>query len=168
MITSTRELPRKGQILRGFELESLRGSAVRFSDYHGRSALIVFLTDDRQETENLLRDAASRYEELKRQNAELLAIVHGSREEASSLQQRLSLPYPVLLDTDGRLHCELGAEHAQQHDLASIYVTDAFGEVIAIFRTANGESLPAIGEVTRQLEFVSFQCPECEAPEWPA
>ncbi len=168
VIASTRELPRKGQILRGCELESLHGPTVRFSDYRGRSALIVFLTDERQETEKLLRDAASHYEELKRQNAELLAIIHGSHEEASSLQRRLSLPYPVLLDTDGRLHRELGARDAQQNDAASIYVTDVFGEVTAIFLTANGESLPAIGEVTRQLEFISFQCPECEAPEWPA
>ncbi len=166
-VVSSREVPRKGQYLRGFELGSLDSPVVRFSDYRGRSALVLILSDERRETDSLLREAGQRYEEISKKDAEVLAIVHSSREKAAALERNLDLPYPVLLDEDGALHRELGATDAQNCDAAAVCVTDRFGELFALYRTAEGTKLPGMEEILRNLEFISFQCPECEPPEWP-
>ena len=161
------ELPRKGQLLRDFELNSLRGPVVRLADYRGRSALILILRDERIETERLMRDMAARCDDLRNKGSEVLAIIHSPSAKAVSFERRLNLPYPVLQDADGRLHHELGAMDDQNRDAAALYVADPFGEIVAIFRTAVGDKLPGIGEIEQLLEFISFQCPECEPPEWP-
>lgn len=166
-LVSAHEVARKGQYLRSFELGSLDGSLVRLADFRGRSALILVVADDRPETQSLLRDLGEQYEEIGGKDAEMLAIVHSSREKAAALRRALHLPCPVLLDEDGGLHRELGATDAQNRDAAAVYVTDRFGEIFALYRTAEGARLPAVSEILRQLEFISFQCPECEPPEWP-
>ena len=161
------ELPRKGQILRDFALNSLRGPLMRLADYRGRSALILILSDEREETKELMRDAADSYGELRAKGFEVLAVMRSPHEQATGSGRHPDLPYPVLLDTQGRLHRELGAIDSKNHDAAALYVTDVFGEAIEILRTAEGDKLPAIEEVKDLLEFISFQCPECEPPEWP-
>lgn len=167
-IVSSRDIPRKGQYLRDFELRSVDGPTVRLADYRDRSALVLILSDERPETERLLREMAQHCEEIREKEAEILAIVHGPRERAAAPERTLHLPYPVLLDEDGRLHHQLGATNAQNRDAASVCITDRFGEVFALFRTAEGAGLPELKEILRNLEFISFQCPECEPPEWPA
>lgn len=167
LTASSGELPRKGQILRDFGLVSLRGPVVRLADYRGRSALILILIDGHDETEQLMRDTAAHYEDLRENGSEVLAIIHSLHEKAVRVEWHLGLPYPVLQDADGRLHHELGATDDQNRDAAALYIADPFGEIVAIFRTAEGDKLPAIGEIEELLEFISFQCPECEPPEWP-
>ncbi len=153
--------------MREFELISSHGPTICLSGYRGQSALVLILSDARQETERLMRDVAGHYKELRNNEAEVLAIVHGSRMQALALARRLGIPYPVLLDEDGRIHRELGATDAQSRDAAAVYVTDRFREVFALYRTAEGAGLPGIEEILRNLEFIGFQCPECEPPEWP-
>lgn len=167
-VVSSRDLPRKGRCLRDFELASLDGLTVRLANFRGRSSLVLVLADERPETNRLLREMAQHYEDAREKEAEILAIVHGPREKAGALKRTLHLPYPVLLDEDGRLHRELGATDGQNRDKAAVCITDRFGEVFALYRTAEGASLPGIREILRHLEFISFQCPECEPPEWPA
>jgi peroxiredoxin len=167
-VVSSREIPRKGQCLRDFELRSLDGQTVRLADYRGRSALVLVLGDERPETERLLREVARHYEDIREKEAEILAIVHGPREKADALKRTFHLPYPVLMDEDGGLHRQLGATNAQNRDAAAVFIADRFGEVFALFRTAEGVGLPELREILRNLEFISFQCPECEPPEWPA
>jgi peroxiredoxin len=167
-VVSSREIPRKGQQLRGFALGSLDDSMVRIADYRGRTALVLILSDDRPQTERLLREVAQHYADVREMEAEILAIVHGPREKADALKRALHLPYPVLLDEDGGLHRELGATSGQNRDAAAVCIADRFGEVFALFRTAEGAGLPELREILRILEFISFQCPECEPPEWPA
>lgn len=166
-IVSPHELPRKGQYLREFQLTSSHGSTISLSAYRGHSALVLILSDARRETERLMRDFAGHYENLKKNDAEVLAIVQGSRVQALALERRLGIPYPVLLDENGRIHRELGATDAQNVDAAAVWVTDRFREVFALYRTAEGTDLPGIEEILRNLEFIGFQCPECEPPEWP-
>ena len=166
-LVSSHEVARKGQYLRGFELGSLDGSLVHLADYRGRSALVLILGDDHPETKGLLRELGEHYEEIRGKDAEMLAIVHSPREKAAALKRTLHLPYPVLLDVDVGLHRELWATDAQNRDAAAVYVTDRSGEIFALYRTAEGARLPTVREILRRLEFISFQCPECEPPEWP-
>ncbi|HLJ78838.1 MAG TPA: redoxin domain-containing protein [Acidobacteriaceae bacterium] len=97
---SSHEVARKGMYLRGFELACLNGSLVRLAYYRDRSAVVLVLSDERPETERLLTEVAQHYEEIREKDAEILAIVHGSREQADAFKRTLHLPYPVLLDED--------------------------------------------------------------------
>ena len=53
-LTSDGEVPPRGRRLREFELMSSEGKPVRLSDYRGRSNLVVILTDERPEVQELL------------------------------------------------------------------------------------------------------------------
>ena len=166
-VSQQNELPAKGRRLHDFELIGAVGGTVRLSDYRGRANLVVIATDGRPETAKLLSDAAGRYGEIKDEKAELLAVLHAPCDQAVAFKQRLNLPYPVLADPEGRLHRDWGAVDSQGHDSAAVYVTDRFGEVFGVYRTAGGQPLPGIADVLDWLEFVNAQRPECEPPEWP-
>ena len=166
-VTPQNELPSKGRLIQDFVLTSALGRTVRISDYRGRANLVLILGDERPETAKLMSDTASRYAEIKNEEAEVLVILPTSHEAAAETKQRLKLPYLVLADEDGRIHRMLGATDAQGHDRAAVYITDRFGEVFGIYRTAEGQQVPTIADVLDWLESVNAQCPECEPPEWP-
>lgn len=167
-VTPPNELPSKGRQLHDFELTSALGVHIQLSDYRGRSNLVLIFADDQQSTMTLLSDTASQYTQIKNEEAEVLAVVQLTREQAAETKQRLKLPYPVLADEDGRIHREVGAVSLQGSVAAAVYVTDRFGEVFGLYRTRDGQALPKVAEILSWLEFVNSQCPECEPPEWPA
>ncbi len=154
-----------GRILPEFSLPAVSGGSIRNSDYRGRSNLVVIVADDRPQTSGLMQALADSYALIKTEAAEVLAIVALSPEQA---RERFgNLPYPVLVDADGRVQQRLGAITAQGQAAAALYVTDAFGEIQLVHRTREGQTLPAASEVVTLLEFINIQCPECEPPEWP-
>ncbi len=166
-VTQQNELPSKGHRLHEFELTGALGRLIRLSDFRGRANLAIFAIDDRPATAKLMADTAARYPEIKNEGAEVLAIVHTSRESVADIKRNGNLPYPVLADDNGRVHCDLGAIDSKGTDSAAVYVTDRFGEVFGVYRTAAGDRLPSVDDVLNWLEFVNAQCPECEPPEWP-
>lgn len=167
-VTPIDELPAKGQRLRDFELRSADDRSIRVSDYRGQSNLVLIFADGRQQTTELLSQLATAYEQVKDEGAEILAIGQDSREQCATMKERLRLPFPVLSDMDGRIHREVGAVDEQGRAAAAVYVTDSFGEVFGVYRTSDGQVLPRVSDLLNWLEFVNSQCPECEAPEWPA
>ena len=167
-VTQRNELPSKGHRLHEFELAGTFGRMIRLSDYRGRANLVLLVSDDRPDTAKLLADVAARYQEIKNEDAEVLAIVHTARQSPAQINQSQPLPYPVLADCDGRVHRELGAIDSKEQDSAAVYVTDRFGEVFGVYRTVGGGPLPGVADILNWLEFVNAQCPECEPPEWPA
>lgn len=167
-VTLPNELPSKGHCLRDFTLKAASsGHPVHLSDYRGRANLVLIVEDGRPDTAMLTSDATRHYEEIKNQEAEILAIVAPLREDAESPQKQSKVPYPMLIDESGSIHRQLGAVDSEGHDVAAVYVTDRFGEVFGAYRKAAGQALPDIGDILRWLEFVNAQCPECEPPEWP-
>ena len=167
-IASPHQVPAPGQCLRPFTLRSTHGHLVGLSNYRDRSAVVPILSDGTPEADTLMRDSARQYDEIRKKGAEVLAIVCGSREEAISIEKRLTVPFPVLLDEGEKLHRELGAMDEHEHCASAVYVIDRFGEVFASYRTAKGDALPDPAEILRRIDFISFQCPECGPPEWPA
>ncbi len=158
-VTPAGELPSKGHRLRDFELTSTRGDKVRLSDYRGHANLVIAVADTRGETAELLSQLDSRYPQIRAEDAEVLLI---APPDATELPEHR---FPILVDGDGRMHRELGAEINPPQ--AAVYVADRFGEVYGAYRTADGHPLPSVGEVLNWLEFINRQCPECEPPEWP-
>ena len=166
--TPPNELPSKGHRLHDFGLTSALGRHIQLSDYRGRSNLVLIFADDQWETAQLLLNMASQYAQIRNEEAEILAVVQSSREQAARMKEQLTLSYPVMADEDGRVHRELGAIDPQGRAAAAVYVTDRFGEVFGVYRTREGQPLPTVADILDWLEFVNSQCPECEPPEWPA
>lgn len=164
-LAAANETPRKRQCLRDFALRSAEGRSIRFSDYRGRASVVLILSDGGPEAEGLMATAAQHSQELRGLNAEVIGMVCGPR--AKRVEAEPQVPYPILVDEDGRVYRELGAVDERQRCVAAVYITDQFGEVFAVSRSAEGERLPNFSEILSELEFISFQCPECEAPEWP-
>lgn len=164
--TPRNEMPSNGYLLRDFTLMSALGNPVQLSAYRGRSNLVLVCADERAETEQLLLGLASQYTQVRSEEAEVLVVVR-SIAEAAEKKERLKLPYPILADDNGRIYRELGAADSQGREFAAVYVTDRFGEVFGAYRTRDGQSLPRLADILNLLEFIGFQCPECEPPEWP-
>ena len=166
-VTGANELPGKGRRLRDFSLRSTVGGEVKLSDYNGRRNLVLIFLDNQPRTLELLSEMAKRYGEFKNWEAEVIAVAQAPCQAAIEINNRPNLPCPVLVDEAGRIHNEVGASDVQGRAAAAIYITDRFGEVFAVYRTAEGEALPKVDDILNWLEFINSQCPECEPPEWP-
>ena len=161
------QYPRRGYRLRDFTLPSVDGKQVRPSDYRGRSNLVVIFAGAGETTSPLLAEMGQQYSQFIGEEAQVLAIVHGTRDAAERGAQKLALPFPVQIDQDGHVHREFGAADGEGRPMPAIYITDRYGEVFGSYRTGIGQVLPGLNEILSWLEFVNSQCPECEPPEWP-
>ena len=167
-VTPSEQFPSEGHLLRDFALISPLGVRIHLSDYRGRSNLVLLVTDNESASARLMSDLAREYAEIRNHEAEVLAVEWLSPEQATQEKQQMRLPYPLLVDEDGRFHREVGATDAHGQSSAAVYVTDRFGEVFGSYRTRDGQNLSTAEEILNWLEFVNSQCPECEPPEWPA
>jgi len=168
--TAPQSRPEKGQLIRDFTLLSTLGRHISLSDYRGRSSLVLVFAGggagcpDRK----VLAEIAADYTHIREEQAEVLAIMQCAREKASRIGHEGNLPYPLLVDEDGRIHRPAGAADREGHAATAIYITDRFGEVFAVYRAAEGQSMPGSREIVQWLSFINSQCPECNSPEWPA
>jgi peroxiredoxin len=162
--------PSKGQLIRDFTLISALGPPVSLSDYRGRSNLVLVLAGGGGGNVDLriLTEIAANYAQFREEQAEVLAVLQCDRERAARIAHQTGLPFPLLVDEDGRIHHSAGAEDGYSHPAAAIYVIDLFGEVFAVYRTAEGQTMPSVREIVKWLSFINMQCPECGHPEWPA
>ncbi len=168
VVTPGGELPSKGRLLHDFDLVSAAGQRIWLSDYRSRLNLVLIFADDRAETSKLLFETARQHAQIREEQGEVLAVVQQSQEQAAQTKRELALPYPVLVDESGELHRQMGATNSRGPTAAAVYVTDRFGEVFGLYRTRDGQALPAVADILNWLEFINSQCPECEPPEWPA
>lgn len=161
--------PEKGQLIRGFTLISTLGQPISLSDYRGRSNLVLVLAggDSGNPDLEILTEIATNYAQFREEQAEVLAILQCDRERAVRIAHQTSLPFPLLVDEDGRIHRATGAVDRSNHPAIATYVTDAFGEVFAVYRMADGQTMPSVQEIVKWLSFINMQCPECGHPEWP-
>lgn len=166
-MTLSGELPSKGHRFPDFELTGPTGGPVQLSDYRGRLNLVLVFIDEGEAARKLLGELAGRYAEVRSQQAEILAVAQTSGGECARLKAKLDLPYAILPDEDGRIHREAGAGDGQGRQAAAVYVTDRYGEIFAVYRTLDGQALPAADDILSWLAFINIQCPECEPPEWP-
>src|ERR1035437_3014344 len=164
--TPRNELPSSGYLLRDFTLMSALGPPVQLSAYRGKSNLMLICADERAETEQLLLGLASQYTQIRNEEAEVLVVVR-SPAEATEEKEQLKLPYPILVDDNGRIHQELGAADSQGRAFSAVYVTDRVGEVFGAYRTRDGQPLPPLADIVNLLEFIGIQCPACDPPHSP-
>jgi len=162
------EMPEKGRLFPDLELTMPSGRQVRLSACRGRSNLVLLFTGDPGAVTELLSELAKSYEQIKSQEAKIIAVAQCSSAECGRIERQLKLPFPVFSDEDGHIHREVGASDRPGHPSAAAYVTDRYGEIFGVYRTRDAQALPGAAEILNWLEFIYVQCPECEPPEWPA
>lgn len=163
------QYPGRGHVLRNFALLSAAGKQVQLSDYRGRANLVLVLAGAQgSEPElDLLTQLASRQAEILEQEAQVIAVLYCTREQAQVLKSHAQLPFVVLADSEGTVHRSFGALDNNNRPRLAVYVTDRYGEVFAAWRTVEGDVAPSAQDILDWLEFVNQQCPECFPPEWP-
>ena len=159
--------PQRGYRLRDFQLFAVDGRQIRPSDFRAHANLVLVFAGAAATQMNLLEEIAHRKDELKTEEAQVIAIVLTTAAVAAELADTLKLRIPLLVDEDGSVHREFGAATDDGAPAPAIYITDRYGEVFGSFRTAIGQRLPTFHEILSWLSFVNSQCPECESPEWP-
>ena len=145
------DLLKKGDILPFLKLPEVSGGTVTFSKFRGRRSLVLLLTHsaDCALCAEKLQELHEALDQLRSEDAEVMAIVPGPPQQGMELQRRLALAFPVLND-DGRL----------PSDHAVLVVTDRFGEIFAIWRAGQEHRLPTVAEIAGELAFIALQCPE--------
>ena len=103
-----------------------------------------------------------------KEQTQALAIMQCTQAKATRIKEEMNLPFPLLVDEDGRIHRPAGAADNYGRPATAIYIIDRFGEVFAVYRAAEGQTMPDLQEIVTWLAFINSQCPECSPPEWPA
>ena len=169
-IAAPQASPEKGQLIRDFTLTSTLGQEISLSDYRGRSNLVLVFAGGSVDNPDLkvLAAIAADHNRFQDEQTQVLAIMQCTLERAAQISQVANLPFPLLVDEDGQIHRSAGAADKSGHPAIAIYITDRFGEVFAVYRAAQGETMPSAQEIIKWLTFINIQCPECGHPEWPA
>ena len=170
MANAPQARPAKGQLIRDFTLTSTLGQPISLSDYRGRSNLVLVFAagGDGSPDLKILAEIAADYARLLDEQTQVLAIMQCTQAKAARIKEQGNLPFPLLVDEDGRIHRPAGAADNYGHPATAIYITDRFGEVFAVYRAAEGQTMPDSQEIVTWLAFINSQCPECSPPEWPA
>jgi len=88
-----------------FTLKDLDGRNVRLSDYKGRTILLYFMTTWCPECRTTMPKLKEIYSLYNAKGLVLLNInVMESREKASAFSKKYSLPFPTLLDVEGKVY----------------------------------------------------------------
>ncbi len=158
----TQVLPKPGERLPDFALQSSDGRRIALYDYRGRRNLVLALVGRPigDTARALLADWAAHYSGFAEEEAEIVAVIWGSAGEAEQVKRRHALPFPILADEDGAVHGALGGCASDGTPGAAIYIADRFGEIFAAYRIDAGRSFPSVEEMLEWLRFIGLQCPE--------
>lgn len=156
--------PQKGTVLRDVELVLADGSHALVSGIRGRTNLIMVIGLC---PETLLQDLGDNAPALKEQNTRVLVITTTAGEAPPKIKVIAADLFISASAASSEVLRTLGAADAAGNPVSTIYVTDRFGEVFAVFQRSGAELLPSADEIIRWLEFINFQCEECSPPEWP-
>lgn len=159
--------PRKGDVIRDFQLMSSEEHPVLLSENRGRFNMVLVFAGESDSANSLLCELALHQPELAGNEARTLAIVVGSQARASELRRSLHLSFEVLADENERVHRSMGTEDESGNILPAVFITDRFGEIFAAFRAAQSKGLPGIAAILSWIDFINRQCPECGPLEWP-
>ena len=149
--------PQKGTVLPDVQLLMQGGSTRLLSEVRNRHNLVMVLTAGHDF--NHILDLFNAVDgALNEQNTRVLIITS----EAAALKDSSG---ELAIDPEFQIHQTLGAVGEDGKPIATIYITDRFGEVFAILR--NGETRALVwNDIIGWLEFVNQQCDECSPPEW--
>lgn len=170
---STREFTsrmlRQSDTLPSLELTNASGETVNTRSFYAKRNLVLFFLGSLQcdSCRRLLSALAGRYEEIRQEETEVLAVAPGSREQVRKAAGEMGLPFEMLVDGDGEAHRRVGAVNESGVPAATVLVVDRFEEVYEARYEREGHRLMDVDEIIQSLRFIEVQCPECGVPEWP-
>jgi peroxiredoxin len=167
LVAPPEKTPANGALIRDFQLLSVEGKPVLFSEYRGRFNMVLVFVGQSKGANDFLSNLQKHRGELAENEARVLAVLAGSQQRCSELKRSLGLSFEVLADEDGRVHRLLGAVDTEGHICPAVFVTDRFGEVFSAYSARQGKGLPGFEEILSWIDFINRQCPECGAREWP-
>jgi len=150
-----------GQQLVGFSLPGVDGT-VSFANYRSRRNLVIVLAvgEGRERWRSLLQELASRYQEIRDLEAEVIAVFPNQ-----SAADEADLPFPRAWDPGGVLTKNYASDPLG-HEASALLVTDRFGEVYQYDLFDPARPVPELDSVLASLLYIEKQCPECGAPVW--
>jgi len=156
------QLPAPGEIMPDLTLVSTGRANVRISDYRSRRNLILIFsgTGDSETVRRLLRDFSEIYSEFVSEEAQVLAVVQGSRDRAEQLERSDALSFPVLADEDGHAHLRVGVLGPEQNCTPVVYVVDRYGEIRHVSRAEESRGGLTPGEALDWIRYINLECPE--------
>jgi peroxiredoxin len=87
-----------------FTLQDLNGHKVRLSDYKGKTVLLLFMTTWIRDCEKMIPDLKEMYSDYGSKGLFVFNIdVSESRKRAALFSKEHNIPYPTLLDNDGKV-----------------------------------------------------------------
>ena len=164
---------RTGQLIPNFRLLAAnRNGQVGPWDYkqHRNLVLLFLRSAECEKCKQLLREIAEHYGDYEQKEAEVLAISTDEIACLRQLSQGLSLPFPVLSDSDGKvtdLYLKHPEEVSEKTSDVAILVADRWGALFSNKRIEIDYDKPVEAEVREWLEFIELQCEECFPSEWP-
>jgi peroxiredoxin len=159
-------VPREGLLAPNFELPRSDGGSVRLRSYRGRRGLAVLFTHGAAcaACRHYLAGGLETYAAYAEETAELLAVVPDCAEAAAALRHDLALPFPVLVDADGRAFTRYGLTLGGD---AAVLVADRYGEP-RLWRVADADhDLPPHSTLLAELRYLALSCSGgCSVPIW--
>jgi len=150
-----------GHLIPEFKLLTPDGKVIDPTDFKQKKNLVIYFVDVHNSTSwEMLAMLRQRYHEFKEANAEVLAISPGSMEELHDCVSSMSLPFPVLCDSNGDV------TSAYSVTKPTLFVADRYGE-LKTFSEVTSENIETVIEsALSTLDLVELECPECGVPTW--
>lgn len=155
-----------GFMIRDFALVSDHGEHTRLSSFRGRSNLIVVFPGYSEAMRFFLEDVMRHGHEFSEQDTTVIAVVPYAPEEQGTPTANGS-PILVLDDKTHAVYRLSGATDENGQPVPLVYLTDRYGEIVLTYVAPSHCMPPSVEEILSKLEFVNYQCPECEPSEWP-
>lgn len=153
-------IPSRGEQLPLFSGQTPEGAPVRLRDFYMRHNLALVFSDapDYATTRDLLRGLAERRAAVQAEAGEVLAVIAGDPERVRRFVGELSLPFPVVVDSDNAIHARYGLLGADDTPRAAIFLADRFGTIFEASIATDDGQIMAAGEVPGWLEFIACRC----------
>ncbi len=156
------QIPVPGEIMPDLNLISTGRANVRISNYRSRRNLILIFsgTGYSETVRRLLRNFSEIYSEFVSEEAQVLAVVQGSRDRAEQLERSDAISFPVLADEDGHAHIRVGVLGPEQNCTPVVYVVDRYGEIRHVSRAEESRAGLTPGEALDWIRYINLECPE--------
>lgn len=137
-----------------FTLPAVHGGGVTRSAYRARKHLaLLFVPAIDLPTREYLEAVAARYNEIRESDGEVLVVVMDRGASAEGLAAALDLPFPMLLDADGKAAARFMPDGAT----LGLFIVDRYAMLRAQW-TLTAPPLPPVQEIVDWLLAIDRQC----------
>jgi len=125
-----------------------------------RNLILVLLCGGSDKARALLSELADASADIEQEEGRVVAVLHGSPEQAEMLLADLKLPFLLFADPDGSVHRRFGALGDDGFSGPAVYITDRFGEIYSTHHVRNGDALPSAVEILASIRHINSACDE--------